>query len=299
MSRGIARRRPGRRPHARDARVAAAARVARCVRSGAAVPRRGAGRGRSRGRRCTGTGAAAHRRCAARPRGRGIARAGAAAGQDPLHRPQLPRPCRGAERRTAQAPAAVQQVHDVRAAAGRPDPHPARQYADRLRGRTRRRDRPPCFARRRSRRAAARARLLLLPRRVGARLPVRRWPVAARQVVRHVRAVRTVRRDRRRDRRPARAAHPHARQWPHAAGQQHEPAGVHDPAAHCVDQRRHHARTGRRDRDRHTAGRRLLPQAADLARARRRSGDVCEVEIDGLGVLRNPVVAADTADAAR
>jgi len=28
-------------------------------------------------------------------------------------------------------------------------------------------------------------------------------------------------------------------------------------------------------------------------------GDVCEVEIDGLGVLRNPVVAADTADAAR
>lgn len=29
-----------------------------------------------------------------------------------------------------------------------------------------------------------------------------------------------------------------------------------------------------------------------------RPGDVCEVEIDGLGVLRNPVVAADAADAA-
>ncbi len=74
----------------------------------------------------------------------------------------------------------------------------------------------------RGRRARARLRLHRRQRRLGARRPVRRRPVGARQVARHLLPARPGDRHRRRDRRPAGAAAAHARQRRARAGLQHQ-----------------------------------------------------------------------------
>ena len=106
--------------------------------------------------------------------------------EDRLRRPQLPRPRRRAGRRAAGPPAPVREVAEHPDRLRRPDPHPGDLQEPRLRGRARRRHRPPRERRRGRRRARLRPRLRRRERRLGPRPPVLRRPVGAREVARHV-----------------------------------------------------------------------------------------------------------------
>ena len=171
---------------------------------------------------------------------------------------------------------------------GRPIVHP-NQHQGRFRGRTRHCDRQARPAPRRGRRPAARRRLLLRPRRVGPRLAVGegRQAVDGRQDVRLVRPGRPRPGDGRRGRRPARPRHPPPRQRPDDAGEQHQSVHLHRPAEIAYISQIVTLEPG----DLIFTG---TPPGIGHARTPPiylKPGDVAEVEIDGLGVLLNPVVA--------
>ncbi len=113
-----------------------------------------------------------------------------------------------------------------------------------------------------------------------------RQAMAGRQDLRHLRADRTRSRDRRRGPRSTQPRHPLASQWKDDAGQQHPPDDLpsrRHPRLRLADR---HAGTRRPDLHRHAARRRLRAKPPVFLKG----GDTVEVEIDGLGVLRNPVV---------
>ena len=162
----------------------------------------------------------------------------------------------------AGAAAALREVAEHADRRGRPDPHPADLAEGRLRGRARRRDRPP-------RRAASSVDdaldfvegYVVAQRRLRARPPVRRRPVGARQVARHVPARRRPRAGRRGPR-PAGAPDPRDPERRGDAGLEHVEHDLRRRRDHRVRLAGDHARAGRPDHHRDARRRRRVPRSA-------------------------------------
>ena len=148
------------------------------------------------------------------------------------------------------------------------DPEP--DCPGRLRGRARRRDRPDGAPRQRGRRARPRARLHLPQRRLGARPPVRRRPMGARQVARHVLPDGPGARHGRRD--PGSAGLDIRVAWTARCVQdgEHQPDVLRGRRDHQLLLAVVQPGAGRRHRDRDARRRRHLPRPAAPARRRRR-----------------------------